>query len=147
VRTAGRCRRFCRVIADTETAYILALVCLGLYQYFGSGTEQILALEKEHSESGGGQTAEQFFDFCYALIKLGQEVEPLKFVKYNERHLRATFKTGHYEILTIADGAAYNIWLNGVQFLMSNHTVEQVIEAVQQDYANRVLSGLKYSNN
>lgn len=91
-----------------------------------------------------GYSPESIYRFARELISLAQEVEPLKFVKYNERHLKATFKTGYYEILTIANGAAYNIWLNGVHLLMSHHSVENAIEAAQQDYAARVKSELKY---
>lgn len=102
--------------------------------------EQILALEREHSESGGGQTAEQFFDFCYALIALAQEVEPLKFEKIQNAVLACSM-FGTYTIEQIGGRYVFR-----VQRFYENRrfdSEEEAIEAAQQDYARRVKSGLK----
>jgi len=113
--------------------------------------EQILALEKEHSESGGGQTAEQFFDFCYALIALAQEVEPLK---WDNRLIdgvlknvaKAQTKGTQYDIFKIDENKYIPLATSDVGVFLQGDfsTLEEAKEAAQQDYAKRVKSGLKY---
>ena len=78
---------------------------------------------------------------CRDLIALAQEVEPLKFEKIQNAVLACSM-FGTYTIEQIGGRYVFR-----VQRFYENRrfdSEEEAIEAAQQDYANRVRSGLKY---
>lgn len=86
--------------------------------------------------------------FCHELIALAQEVEPLKFVDAGTRWVASSI-FGYYTI--VPTGFEYDVFYSeyvpdGVHAtkLRTIEGMDNAKEAAQQDYARRLLSGLKY---
>lgn len=82
--------------------------------------------------------------FARKLIELAQEVEPLKFVRTDESpdDFYCQTSIGKYVIFKFDKG--YLVGVDGVVVADGICKERLAIEASQQDYARRVLSGLKY---
>lgn len=108
-------------------------------------TEQIREIFVRNGFKLSNETGDDLKQYVYSaareLIALAQEVEPLKFDKIQNATLACSM-FGTYSIEQVGGRYCFR-----VQRFYENRrfeSEEEAIEAAQQDYANRVRSGLKY---
>lgn len=102
--------------------------------------EDLLILAETYHIQSYDKTS-SLFRFCRELIKLAQEVEPLKF-EYCEKCgcWMASSLVGQYIVCRFN----LNCFLNGISLFEGSDCESSAIERCQQDYAKRMKSGLKY---
>lgn len=102
--------------------------------------EDLLILAETYHIQSYDKTS-SLFRFCRELIKLAQEVEPLKWNLNGTNHWSAMTAANRYGIRR--DYEKHTLYIDG--FAESEHNSSgEAKEAAQQDYAKRVKSGLKY---